>query len=329
MNSACVAPRPRRDSTKKSTATFRLRGLIVVPGLFCFGAAATAAFDLLDADLKWTGAWYEAGGPRGGWIHGGDLPWSLLYHYGEFPTILLAIFAAGLLVAAVRGKAPAHYKRPCLAVLLTVLLGPGLLVNGILKNYWGRPRPAETTLFGGTREFQEVWRRGVPGRGKSFPSGHASMAFAIASASAFYPYHPALALAALGTGIAYGTVMGVARTAQGGHFPTDDLWSGVLVLMIVALLYYPVLRIPEHAAAEAAGARPPPSHFRLKTGLLIALLVVPSVLSLTAVRPIYDESHRVVPGLLPKDPVVSFRRVAGPGLTQMGSHGIRLSMINH
>ena len=45
--------------------------------------------------------------------------------------------------------------------------------------------------------------------------------------------------------MAYGMLSGVARVMQGGHFPTDVLWSGILILMIVATLYFLVLRIPE------------------------------------------------------------------------------------
>ncbi len=285
----------RKHVTRNPTAAYPLRGLIVSVGLFCFGLAATALLESWGADLTWTSAWYEAGGPAGGWPHGRAAPWSLLYDYGEIPTILLTIGAAVLFLAARVGKAQAHYQRPCLVVLLTVLLGPGLLVNGILKNYWGRPRPAEIARFGGPWKFQRVGQRGVPGRGKSFPSGHSSMGFAIASASAFYPYHPAIALAALGTGIAYGTLMGVARMAQGGHFPTDVLWSGVLVLLIIALLYHVFFRIPEHAAAEASGARPPPDLHPYVTGVLIVVFVVLPLVCIMGAWPIYEEFHRAVP----------------------------------
>ena len=71
------------------------------------------------------------------------------------------------------------------------------------------------------------------------------MAYAVASTAAFYPLHPILSLAGLVIGISFGTVTGVARMAQGGHFATDVLWSAIIVLVIVAALYYFVFRIPE------------------------------------------------------------------------------------
>ena len=39
----------------------------------------------------------------------------------------------------------------------SALLGPGLLVNGLLKANWGRARPIQTDLFGGDWPFSEVW----------------------------------------------------------------------------------------------------------------------------------------------------------------------------
>ena len=81
--------------------------------------------------------------------------------------------------------------------------------------------------------------------GKSFPSGHGSMAYSVASAAAFYPYHPVVAVGALVGGIAFGTLTGAARMAQGGHFATDVLWSGIIVFVVIATLYYLVFRIPD------------------------------------------------------------------------------------
>lgn len=229
--------------------------MIVILSLFGFGVCATWLLESTGADLAWAGAFYRSGGANGGWLYARELPWSALYDYGELPGWFLVAAAAALYAGARAGKAPSRYKSCCLVIVLTVALGPGLLVNGILKNYWGRPRPIEISAFGGPLSYQEAWVMGVPGEGKSFTCGHCSMAFSISSAAAFYPYHPVLSVVALATGVVYGIVMGIARMAQGGHFPTDILWSGVIVLSIVAALYYLVFRIPEHGGAEATRGR--------------------------------------------------------------------------
>ena len=41
---------------------------------------------------------------------------------------------------------------------LTLALGPGLLVNGLIKEHSHRPRPFQTQDFGGTWQFSSVRR---------------------------------------------------------------------------------------------------------------------------------------------------------------------------
>ena len=43
---------------------------------------------------------------------------------------------------------------------------------------------------------------------------------------------------ALLAGACYGALMGVARMAQGGHFPSDVLWAGGVVYLVGLSLYY-------------------------------------------------------------------------------------------
>jgi len=222
-----------------------LKGIIIILATFIFGLVATAAIDSIGGDLAWTAKFYHAGGFGEGWIHAREFPWNVLYEYGEYPGVLILACVMILYISALIGRVPRQYAKPCLVAILSIAIGPGLLVNVILKDCWGRPRPAEITAFGGGKEFRPVWKPGGPGEGKSFTCGHCAMAFSLASVAAFYPIHPVLAGCGLVGGITYGSIMGVARMVQGGHFPTDVLWSGVLILMLISLLYYVVLRIPE------------------------------------------------------------------------------------
>jgi lipid A 4'-phosphatase len=225
----------------------RTRGLIIILGLFILGVAGTAILDAAGWDLAWVSRFYTPGGARGGWTHGRELPWGFLYDYGEIPPFILAGAALALYVAAKLGRARHQYAKSCLVVILTVALGPGLLVTCILKPSWGRPRPADIAAMGGTQEYHRVWMpAGVKGS-KSFPCGHCSMGFSLASGVAFYPFFPVLSVCALTGGIAYGTLLGATRIIQGGHFPTDVLWAGILMLMLIATLYYLVFRVPEQS----------------------------------------------------------------------------------
>jgi len=172
---------------------------------------------------------------QGTWVGREANPWRFLYRYGVLPAYLSA--AVGLLtfVAGFFSVKAAPWRRSALFLVLFLALGPGLLVNTVFKDHWGRPRPAQLEVFGGAEKatYHQVWERGLPGEGHSFPSGHASAAFFL-----IFPYFVlrrrarGYALATLAGGLAYGLFMGVARMAQGGHFPSDVLWAGGMVYLV-------------------------------------------------------------------------------------------------
>ena len=61
-------------------------------------------------------------------------------------------------------------------------LGPGLVVNGILKEHWGRARPRDVTQFGGDRRFTPALVIADQcERNCSFSAGHPSAGFALAA----------------------------------------------------------------------------------------------------------------------------------------------------
>lgn len=225
----------------------RARGMFTIVFLLILGIAATVFLEAHGKDLEWTGTFYSAGGKGNGWVHAREAPWDLLYDYGEIPGIALAVGAALFLVVSHFRKAFDEYRKPCLVIILTVIIGPGILVNGILKNYWGRPRPVDIVAFGGHAEYRKTWPPGGASDGKSFTCGHCAMAFSISSAVAFFPYHPVASIAALFAGVAFGIITGIARVVQGGHFVTDVLWSGIIIMTTIAALYWLVFRIPEAA----------------------------------------------------------------------------------
>ena len=115
-----------------------------------------------------------------------------------------------------------------LSYLLWVLaLGPGLAVNGVLKEYWGRSRPVQVVQFGGHQTFTPAWVISDQG-GKSFSSGHAAAGFylvVLACTAAKRRFWVILALS-------YSLLMGLMRIAAGGHFLSDVLVSWVIVLGI-------------------------------------------------------------------------------------------------
>ena len=129
-------------------------------------------------------------------------------------------------------------SEPVFALFLVV--GPGILVNGVLKPCWNRPRPCNVTDFGGPRPFLPVWQRGHDENDASFPSGHAAMGFYLmAPAFVYCRRRPRLAAAFAALGLCAGAELGLARMVAGGHFPSDVLWSAGTVYFTGLLLAAP------------------------------------------------------------------------------------------
>jgi membrane-associated PAP2 superfamily phosphatase len=168
-------------------------------------------------------------------------PWKALYDWGIYPALVMG--CGGLLVWMASfcwAKKLARWRDEGLFYGLLLIVGPGIIVNGVLKPYWGRPRPNAIIPFGGQREFLPVW---VWGRGQdesSFPSGHASMGFCLmAPAFVHYRRRPRLALCFLLLGLASGCIMGVTRVVAGGHFPSDVVWAGGLIYFTALVIAAP------------------------------------------------------------------------------------------
>lgn len=222
-----------------STRLFRL-GLPVTL-LFC----ATFFIWLTDADLRLARAVYQ---PGLGWPGIDLFPWDLLYEYAGAPALIMAGLAGGILLASVFLKRLAGQRKPALFFLLVLAVGPGLLVNVLFKDHLGRARPRELVEFGGQYQFTQIWQPGNSGNNSSFPSGHASVAFYLLSPW-FVLRRKKRPLAAcwLAGGLGYGSLVGVARILQGGHFLSDVLWAGGLVYLSGEILVL-VMRLDQDPA---------------------------------------------------------------------------------
>jgi lipid A 4'-phosphatase len=192
------------------------------------------------------------------WWESGRWLWVLLYQAA--PLMAGLILLAGLLTYAAAEIWPALRRLRPYAVLFTAatLLGPGLMINGVSKDFWGRPRPHQTVAFGGTQAYVPPLERVPQGDGRSFPCGHSSVGFLL---GAFYMVwnrrRPRLARAALLASIVLGTLLGIGRMTAGDHFLSDVIWSAVLAYGIAFVLYYLVLRIPRREAWATARPAPP------------------------------------------------------------------------
>jgi lipid A 4'-phosphatase len=138
-----------------------------------------------------------------------------------------------------RIKVSRKYCRTVLALFLTLSIGPGIIVNSIFKDHFGRPRPVQTIEFGGKYEHKEILESNWGNPGKSFPSGHASvpLAFLILVFSAYRRGKTTTAtvlatvIAAWYIGVSY------ARVAAGGHHFSDVTWAGYVTFICAWLSY--------------------------------------------------------------------------------------------
>ncbi|WP_345986586.1 phosphatase PAP2 family protein [Sulfurimonas sp. HSL-1656] len=155
-----------------------------------------------------------------------SVPYGLMFFYGA--AVLLWLFNAVFNRNALR-----FTGRKLLYVLLVLGLGSGLIVNAMLKEHWGRARPAETTVFGGQKAFSPAFVP-VPGQtGNSFSCGHASGAFALLAFARLARRRRLWSTVVLG----YGAVVGVARMAAGGHFLSDVVVSFFIMYIVTELLH--------------------------------------------------------------------------------------------
>ena len=144
----------------------------------------------------------------------------------------LFVFAAGFFEQILR-----PYRKQAAFLVLMLVLGPGLLVNMILKDNMGRARPTDIIGFGGSYQYSEPWQYGVSPKQKSFPSGHASIAFYMMAPWFIYRNRQKkLGLIFLGFGLSFGLLTGLSRMVQGGHYLSDVLWSGGLVYLCGVVL---------------------------------------------------------------------------------------------
>lgn len=220
-----------------------------------------------------------------GWFHKNTQPFKALYLYGTMPGLGLTLGSLAFYSLGFIKEKWQSYQRPMLVIVLTSVLGAGLLVNAILKPYCGRPRPREITPFNGQWEYCSPCFNETPGKGLSFPCGHCTMGFLFVTLIYLRRKAPAVAYGGTAFGLFYGSLLGLARAAQGAHFVTDTLWS-LGVLVIVSLLLYYIL-IP---LMESSRLRPRTLSKRqiVAVGIAVATAMILITTTFLTRRPFYE-----------------------------------------
>lgn len=253
---------------------YRARWIPEVAAVLAIVAATIWAFTGTGLDVQISRCFYEAGAVKP-FHHHLQFPWKFLYDFVDVPIVALAAAAVFGLWRAGRGGRWRRYRAHFALVIAALALGPGVAVNLIFKDHWGRPRPRHVQEFGGRWEYRDAVDRGTGGKGKSFPCGHSSAGYFF---TLFYflfrRRRPGLAWAMLAFGLAFGTLLGMGRVIAGSHFASDVVWSGIIVFSVSLILYYFVFNIP---GREDAPRKAPPDaradRWALAGGVAVVLAI--------------------------------------------------------
>ena len=167
-------------------------------------------------------------------------PWVIAIHEG-FPVVGRVLFV-GCVIGLVWQRFQPNIlsraqRRRCMAWLLLVLVGIGLVVDWAFKDHVGRPRPEQIHAFAGDLPFVPVMQVSQHcDVNCSFVSGHAAGAFSIMAWGLWAPWSRRKQWLGLSMGL--GAAIGLMRIAQGGHFLSDVVLAGFTVWLVLQAMRF-------------------------------------------------------------------------------------------
>lgn len=164
---------------------------------------------------------------------------TVLHHWAKYVVILATCVVVAFLLLTWVIPALARWRTTLLFLALAMVLAP--LTVSLLKLLTDRPCPWDFVEFGGLEPYTHLleFRGQAHARGMCFPAGHAATGFALMAFffACHHERHYALARCALLAGILAGVLLGIGRIAQGAHFMSHVLWSGLVCWLVMVGLY--------------------------------------------------------------------------------------------
>lgn len=255
-------------------------------GLTFFTFVCTIPFWFFDIDLWLASQFYDADGPRSFPLKY-EQPWYALYQLIPILSVSVALISISLITLSYLKDKFIPLRRPAIVVFVSFLIGPGLLVNALFKEHYDRPRPQQVDILGGAAPYAPPLIYGGYDKGKSFPSGHASVGFAFIIFFFLYRRQNKKLANAFGIGsLVLGAATGMARIVGGGHFLSDVLWAFYMVTLTALLT--------EHFLIESRQSTPKPATPNQKKGALAfaAFFTTAMVVWLMLSIPFEKETHQ-------------------------------------
>jgi lipid A 4'-phosphatase len=215
----------------------RRSGLAIYAAL---AAAAALTFSIFPHVDLWAAGWFY----RDGFYLADSAVLRLVFRAVYWVTDALAILLPlALLIVLWRQRPFLGLDRLAATFLIVALaIGPGLVVNTVLKDHWGRARPSQIVEFGGAKQFTPALEPSDQcNRNCSFPAGHPAIAFYFVSFAMLIPATRRKRMVFGGAVIA-GALLGLMRMAQGGHFLSDVVFSGLIVIGVAWLAHDLIVR---------------------------------------------------------------------------------------
>ena len=208
------------------------------PYQFIIGVVAAAILFLQfpGVDLSFSRLFYQ---PGEGFFPRGTLAIDILYALATVIVYAVAIFVAGASLARLVPRLERLWVRPRVIafIALSLALGPGLIVNSLLKDNVGRARPFMVVEFGGSKSFSPALVTSDQcTRNCSFVSGHAAATFFLVT-FAFLVRGPRRRRWAMAGALAFGAASGLGRIALGAHFLSDVVFAGFIVYAVAWALH--------------------------------------------------------------------------------------------
>ena len=231
-------------------------------------------------DIAITNAFYDSSLPFGERFFLIEIqPWKFLNDQNDYFEYFLYLTLIPMIIIGLIGlitkKQWKFLLRYGLYAFFSAVIGPGVVVNFIFKDLWGRPRPRQTDLWPNSLtaenyEWYALWKPvfeedpSLIGQGKSFPSGHVAL-LAIYIIFFFMFMHPVLWANLFKKGkekskirifstfkwlglifsIIVGILTGFGRIVVGAHHASDVLWSFGMVYIVNAIFYYLIFQMPK------------------------------------------------------------------------------------
>jgi lipid A 4'-phosphatase len=209
---------------------------MILPLIFLFASIGFGIWFYHNGELDLVVASYFYRVPEGFYL---QKHWYGVFVHKIVPVIVLLFILGAVIISVkklmkIKSIHPKYYLK-VIYVMLVCITGPGLVVNILFKENFGRARPVQIKEFGGYAKFTPPFMiTNQCNNNCSFVSGHASIGFVFCAFAFIHQGRKRIFYHALA--ITLGSLFGLGRIMQGAHFLSDVIFSGVSVYITAYLL---------------------------------------------------------------------------------------------